>query len=137
VLDAGTTMGRLLREKRFHEAADHMLGYDHAGGVVLEGLQRRRQQERALFLKPEGSPLSVLTHEEQVAVHEFDRWSKERWIHPVHYANARAQIVRLRQAIWIAAERGILQTKPPRKVQKGWNIEHRAERYNILRGRVH
>jgi len=33
------------------KAADRILLFDHAGGKKLPGLTRRRQQERALFLK--------------------------------------------------------------------------------------
>ena len=33
-------------------AADEFLKWDHAGGVVVAGLTRRRQAERALFLHP-------------------------------------------------------------------------------------
>lgn len=38
-----------------------MLAYDHAGGVILAGLYRRRHEEVALFLKPD--------HEETPAAH--------------------------------------------------------------------
>jgi lysozyme len=43
-------VGRLLRAKQYHAAADAMLQYDHAGGQRLAGLTRRRQAERTLFL---------------------------------------------------------------------------------------
>jgi lysozyme len=33
-------------------ASDRILLFDHAGGMVLPGLTRRRQAERALFLTP-------------------------------------------------------------------------------------
>jgi|SRR5882672_5865653 len=42
----------LLNEGKYAEAADHLLLYNKAGGRVLAGLVRRRQQEKALFLKP-------------------------------------------------------------------------------------
>jgi len=42
----------LLNEKKYVEAADHLLLYNKAGGRVLAGLVRRRQQEKTLFLKP-------------------------------------------------------------------------------------
>jgi lysozyme len=41
----------LTNARRFAEAADAILGYDHAAGQVLLGLLRRRQAERDLFLK--------------------------------------------------------------------------------------
>ena len=40
----------LLNNRDYSTAADHLLLYDHAGGRVLAGLQRRRQAERKLFL---------------------------------------------------------------------------------------
>lgn len=43
-------VGRLLRQREYAAAANAMLQYDRAGGVVLAGLSRRRQAERALFL---------------------------------------------------------------------------------------
>jgi GH24 family phage-related lysozyme (muramidase) len=52
VFSSASTFGRLLRARQFRQAADSMLMYDHAGGVVLAGLARRRQAERALFLRP-------------------------------------------------------------------------------------
>jgi len=43
--------GELLNARQYAAAADELLGWDHAGGQVLLGLQRRRQAERALFLR--------------------------------------------------------------------------------------
>jgi lysozyme len=48
---AGTTIGNALRAKRWRAAADGFLLWDKAGGQRLPGLTRRRQEERALFLK--------------------------------------------------------------------------------------
>lgn len=50
-LGRGHTMGDALRARKWHDAANAFLLYDHAGGRVLEGLRRRRVAERALFLK--------------------------------------------------------------------------------------
>lgn len=49
-------VGRYVRARQFTAAANAMLNYDHAGGVVLAGLVRRRQEERALFLKAPAPP---------------------------------------------------------------------------------
>lgn len=49
-------VGRDVAAGRFQEAADAILQYDHAGGVKLAGLTRRREAERALFLKPFVAP---------------------------------------------------------------------------------
>jgi lysozyme len=140
VLEAGTHMGALLRSRQFHIAADAMLEYDHAGGVVLEGLARRRRAERALFLAgveyTEVNPMSLLTTAERNAVIWFDKYNHHKWRHYPQWRKVRGQIIRLRQDIWYAAERGIYRGRPVKRVKKGWHIHHRAERYNILRSRV-
>lgn len=50
---AQTGIGRALRERRWHDVADELLRWDKAGSPLrsLAGLTRRRQAERALFLK--------------------------------------------------------------------------------------
>ena len=48
----GTNLAKLLNLGKFAEAADGILKFDHAGGRQVRGLTRRRQAERALFLKP-------------------------------------------------------------------------------------
>lgn len=50
------SIGHLLRQRNYRAAADSLLNYDHAGGVRLLGLTRRRQAERALFLEPVPPP---------------------------------------------------------------------------------
>jgi lysozyme len=58
-LGAGIFQGSLrydLQHRAFYSAASVMLLYDHAGGVVLEGLRTRRQAEVRLFLTPEPKP---------------------------------------------------------------------------------
>lgn len=52
ILDPSHTLGACLRDHRWKDAADSILLYDKAGGQRLAGLTRRRQAERALFLKP-------------------------------------------------------------------------------------
>lgn len=51
-LARGHSMGDALRARNYRAAADAFMLYDRAGGRVLEGLRRRRSEERALFLKP-------------------------------------------------------------------------------------
>jgi lysozyme len=58
-LGAGIFTGGLradLQSRQFYAASRIMLQYDHAGGQVLEGLRRRRQEEMALFLTPIAEP---------------------------------------------------------------------------------
>lgn len=46
----GSTLFRLVRARKMHEAADEFPKWCHAGGKVLNGLVRRRAAERDLFL---------------------------------------------------------------------------------------
>lgn len=48
----GTELARSLNQGRFQRAAQLMLEYDHAGGVVVEGLRRRRISEAWLMTHP-------------------------------------------------------------------------------------
>jgi lysozyme len=52
-LGAGTlqrsTLLRMVNAGRFDFAADQFLAWDHAGGVVVPGLTRRREAERKMF----------------------------------------------------------------------------------------
>lgn len=45
-----STLLRLLNEGRYFEAAEQFLRWNKAGGKVLAGLTRRREEERELFL---------------------------------------------------------------------------------------
>lgn len=49
---AGSTLLRLLNAGDYQGAADQFGRWNQGGGVILAGLVRRRQEERALFLKP-------------------------------------------------------------------------------------
>ena len=53
---ADTTIGKRLRARDWPGAADAMLAWNKAGGVVVQGLVNRRQRERKLFLTPAGHP---------------------------------------------------------------------------------
>jgi lysozyme len=46
---AGSTMLKLINASKFDEAAGEFVKWDHAGGVELPGLLRRRIAERDLF----------------------------------------------------------------------------------------
>lgn len=45
-----------LNAGEFHRAGDMMLDYDHAGGVVVQGLLNRRRAERWMLLHPRARP---------------------------------------------------------------------------------
>jgi hypothetical protein len=48
----GSTLLKKVNTGDFDGAADEFLKWNHAGGVVVPGLTRRRQAERSLFLQP-------------------------------------------------------------------------------------
>lgn len=45
----GSTLLRLINERKLAEAANELLKWNHAGGKVMPGLTLRREAERALF----------------------------------------------------------------------------------------
>ena len=47
-----STLLKLLNQGNYQAAAGQFQLWDHAGGVVVDGLLRRREAEAALFLKP-------------------------------------------------------------------------------------
>jgi lysozyme len=47
---AQSTLLRCLNARNFNDAANEFLRWNKAGGIVLAGLTRRRQAEKALFL---------------------------------------------------------------------------------------
>jgi len=64
---ASTSVGRNLRAHNWQAAADSLLAWNKAGGQVLQGLVRRRQAERELFLRPyAGAPAPAPAEEEDV-----------------------------------------------------------------------
>jgi lysozyme len=46
----GSQLLKALNSGHIHQAANLMLDYDHAGGVVVEGLRNRRKAERWMML---------------------------------------------------------------------------------------
>lgn len=67
-----TGFARALRASDWQRAADELLRWNRAGGEVLAGLTRRRQAERALFLKTE--VIQVLTGKERRLLDELKDW---------------------------------------------------------------
>lgn len=61
-----------LNAGRYKEAADRFLEWDHAGGVVVEGLTNRRKSERWMFLhdNSKAKKVAVTTHAEVSKAHE-------------------------------------------------------------------
>lgn len=58
----GTHFVEALNAKRYTEAANRLLEWDHAGGVVVEGLRNRREAERWLFLHDGAKAAQVKVH---------------------------------------------------------------------------
>lgn len=121
---ASTTVGKHLRARRWRQAADALLAWNKAGGRVLAGLVRRRQAERALFLKPATDPLRHLTDAERRWCRELDRLRREK----KSLARRRELIVLMtvqRKKVWRAAQG-----------KGGWNAHHRRTRYRALLSRT-
>jgi lysozyme len=63
----GSTLLKLLNANGPSQAvADQFLKWDHAGGVAVSGLTRRRQAEHALFMQP------VVQSDEQPSTEDVD-----------------------------------------------------------------
>ncbi len=121
-------VGRDLRARDYRGAADAMLQYDAAGGVVLQGLRTRRERERALFLTPAGpspTPLDALDPAEREAVDRYDALLRHPHMHAAERGRVWRELVGLRKQVWRAAQ-GL----------GGWTADHRAERYRILKART-
>ncbi len=122
------SLGALLQAKDFQGFADAMLAYDHAGGVVLQGLRTRREQERALFLRPGPSEPAYLNPQEHNWIKEWDRLRGRKTL-AAHLRRVflKRQMVKRRGEIWRAAEAH----KP-----NGWKELNREARYVALRART-
>jgi GH24 family phage-related lysozyme (muramidase) len=115
------TVGREVNERRYREAADAFLLWSHP-----PELRPRREQERALFLKPAqpGVKLPWLEPDERRWVGEYDH------LHSHHRDPERQHVLVAvmrgrRKAIWHAAQG-----------QGGWEVHNRRQRYHSLRVRT-
>jgi GH24 family phage-related lysozyme (muramidase) len=132
-LSTDTGIGRALRARQWHKAADELLRWDKAGGRPLAGLTRRRRAERALFLRPPTvSQFAGLTSKERSWCGEYDRLIAAKHAgrdSPQARARRialRAAMRRQRKAIWHAAE----------TLGGGWAYLNRRVRYRALRART-
>jgi lysozyme len=124
-LGTGIFTGHLrdaLQHREWGTAAQIMLVYDHAGGQVLAGLQRRRQQEARLFLTSEPA---YLPPDEARWEHEYDqlRGHKGPWARTRRRALKRVMQARVVELIHLADN-------------TGWEILNRKDRYRKLLARV-
>lgn len=138
-LGAGIFTGSLraaLQGRRWREAADLMLQYDHAGGQVLPGLQSRRRQEVALFLKHTHPAIeslragsAVLLPPELRLVNTYLVYSRHPRLHRHGLRVTRAALVHCRQVIWMAAQTEIQRGRAP---DAAWAFRNRNIRYKLL-----
>lgn len=129
-------VGRSLRAGQYGQAAYDMLQYDRAGGVVLAGLASRRRQEVDLFRTPikptkPKNPLDVLYPAERRVVNSYLAYIKHPRLHPHGLKVTREKMTAMRKNIYDAAVYGRLENGT--KVKKGWNINNRKSRYELLK----
>jgi hypothetical protein len=82
----------------------------------------------SFFIEPD--PYAVLMPRERQYVVEIDHLRLHEHLHHARIVAVKAELVRLRKAIWVAAVRGKLPDGTP--TQAGWNVHNRAARYRIL-----
>jgi lysozyme len=109
-------VGELINNRLFAAAADAWQHWDHADGVFLEGLARRRQAEYLLWLTPEPAYMPA---DEARWETEYDRLTRE------HKGKLRCTVLRRvmtkrRKEIWHVAQK------------TGWTTRNRADRYRAL-----
>ena len=116
-----------IKNHQYLQAANEMLEYRFAGGVELAGLAERRKGDRELFLTPSRpipppNPLSVLYPPERSAL--------EDWI---NHKQDFDKLVLFRKNIYEAAVHGRLYTNKKQRIQRGWGINYRYQRYQLLK----
>jgi lysozyme len=118
-------LGTMLRHREYGAFAKAMLAYDHAGGVVLGGLQRRRQDESALFSRPVDQ---YVPEDERRWEREYDalKGKSTPWAALRRRVLVRTMTAR-RKEIWRLAENH----KPD-----GWRERNREARYHALAART-
>lgn len=89
----------------------------------------------AFFAAPTAPPapaagLGVLTLEEHRAVNTLLAYRQHPRLHPHGLKVTHELIVRLRKAIWLAAERGVLPSGA--RTARGWHVNNRSQRYALL-----
>jgi lysozyme len=133
VLSAASPFGSHLRARDWTAAANAMLLYERHDRVVVAGLQPSRTIERALFLAPPPpppNPLDVLTGSERETVDDYNEELSHPHLNAGGPERLRDQLSVLRRQVWVAAVRG--QEPDGTPCATGWDVELRAERYNVL-----
>lgn len=127
-LGSGIFTGSLRAEllaRDFTAAGERMLAYDHAGGVVLEGLALRRRAEVALFLK---TALPYVPADERRWISEYDALRDRRG----PWAAVRRRALRRR----MLARRRLIRRLATPLGPHGWQELNRRARYEALLART-
>lgn len=121
------TVGRLINARDMQGAANAMLAWDHGnGGVVLEGLARRRRGDHDLFLRPVPPYVPADEHH---WITEYDQLHHRRsrstpWTRMRERVLRRYMTQRILLLVHLADDDG------------GWNKLNRAARYRALLART-
>jgi GH24 family phage-related lysozyme (muramidase) len=114
--------GTLINARQFPQAAQALLAWDHVNGVVVAGLARRREAEKALFLAAAPAEPPYWGPHELNWMHEYDRLLSEKHS-PARRLFLRAQMARRARQIVVSAHRD------------GWNKLNRRQRYHSMKAR--
>lgn len=127
-LAVGNPLGEFLRERRFADFAKRLLAYDHAGGVELAGLKRRRELEAQLFLQ---APAPYVPADEARWIHEWDTLGRSLF-DAIRRRALRRRMLARRREIWTRAN------SEPSNLQAGagWQRYNRRARYEALLART-
>ncbi|HEV7806308.1 MAG TPA: hypothetical protein VGO80_10840 [Solirubrobacteraceae bacterium] len=127
------TLTGALKAHDKQKVAAALLLYDNPNDpTVHEGLKRRRQTERAWFLKADDpvDPFAGYPSEESQAIREYDRLLRERK-DPGRRTELRAWMTDRRQKIWRAAQPGAQGGDG-----RGWQANLRQERFDSFKART-
>jgi hypothetical protein len=118
------SVGTLLNARQFPQAMQALQAWDHAGGVVVPGLTRRREAERTLFFSAPPAAPPYWGPSELNWMHEYDKLVREnRALMRRRYL--RSQMHKRAREIVAAANRE----------RNGWNNLNRRQRYHSMAGR--
>jgi lysozyme len=116
------SVGTLINARQFAQAMQALQAWDHAGGVVVAGLARRRKAEAQLFMTPAPAEPPYWGPHELNWIHEYDRLLHQNRNKPRRLF-LRGQMHRRVGQLIAAAHRD------------GWNKYNRRQRYHSLAAR--
>jgi lysozyme len=118
------SFGTLLNARQFNNAMQALQAWDHAGGVVVSGLARRREAERQLFFSEPPAAPPYWGPSELNWMHEYDKLLKENRGLPRRRLLRRSMHKRALEIVSAA-----------HRERNGWNNLNRRQRYHSLAGR--